>query len=164
MKNYKSPDALSAVAEFHSTFGHPDLVSPQIPDAKRCALRISLLQEELDELKDAVEDKDLVAVADALADIQYVLSGAILEFGLGSHFKGLFDEVQRSNMSKACTSQEEAEKTIAFFKQEQGVECYWEKKGENYLIYRSDDNKTMKSINYSPAQLKAILNQPAAND
>ena len=64
-------------------------------------------------MKEAIEQNDLVEVADALADIQYVLAGAVHEFGLGEKFADLFDEVQRSNMSKACKTREEAERTVA---------------------------------------------------
>ena len=87
------PKPLNSVAEFHRTFQHPILDNPQIPHKDRCKLRVALLQEELNELKDAIADNDIVEVADALADIQYVLSGAILEFGLGNKFQALFDEV-----------------------------------------------------------------------
>ena len=104
----QDPKSLSSVALFHETFKHPILPQPTIPSETRCALRVSLLSEELKELEEAIENKDLVEIADALCDLQYVLSGAILEFGLGEKFKALFDEVQRSNMSKACKTEEEA--------------------------------------------------------
>ncbi len=97
----QQPDSLNQVAEFHRTFHAPVLETPQIPSEARSQLRVSLLAEELDELREAIADGDIVAVADALCDLQYVLSGAVLEFGLGDKFKALFDEVQRSNMSKA---------------------------------------------------------------
>lgn len=151
------PKPLNSVAEFHTTFQHPILESPQIPAEERCKLRVALLQEELDELKEAIADNDLVEVADALADIQYVLSGAILEFGLGNKFKSLFDEVQRSNMSKTCSSMEEAEATQKFYMEKDGTESFVEKHGAHYLVYRKGDNKTLKSVNYSPADLKSIL-------
>src|ERR1700742_5233933 len=112
----KDTNALNQVAEFHTTFKHPIVKSPAIPSKQRCALRIELLAEELKELQQAVNDDNLTEVADALCDLQYVLSGAILEFGLGEKFKELFDEVQRSNMRKACISATEAEATIAFYK------------------------------------------------
>ena len=79
-------DSLNQVAKFHTTFKHPILSAPQIPSTTRCNLRVSLLQEELNELKEAILTNDLVEVADALCDIQYVLSGAVLEFGLGDKF------------------------------------------------------------------------------
>ena len=88
-------DALNQVAEFHRTFRHPIEPRPLIPAEQRCRLRVALLAEELKELEKAIENQDIVEVADALCDLQYVLSGAVLEFGLGEHFKTLFDEVQR---------------------------------------------------------------------
>ncbi|MBP7357533.1 MAG: nucleoside triphosphate pyrophosphohydrolase family protein, partial [Cloacibacterium sp.] len=86
----KKIDSLNQVAEFHRTFNAPILETPQIPSKERCELRVSLLQEELNELKQAIEDNDLVEIADALCDLQYVLSGAVLEFGLGEKFVELF--------------------------------------------------------------------------
>ncbi len=154
----EDPKTLTAVADFHKTFKHPVLSNPAIPEGKRCQLRVSLIAEELKELEEGIRNKDIVEIADALCDIQYVLSGAILEFGLGGKFKTLFDEVQRSNMSKACKSVQEAEATIAHY-QDQGVECYYEQEGELYLVYRKEDRKTLKSVNYSPADLKAILSE-----
>src|SRR6202051_4277562 len=110
----KDPNSLNQVAEFHATFKHPIIAKPAIPSKERCDLRISLLAEELKELQQAVYDNNLVEVADALCDLQYVLAGAILEFGLGEKFKELFDEVHRSNMSKACKSAEEANLTMEY--------------------------------------------------
>lgn len=152
-------DALNQVAEFHRTFKHPIEPEPTIPSEKRCKLRVSLIAEELKELKEAIADNDLVEIADALCDIQYVLSGAVLEFGLGDKFRTLFDEVQRSNMSKTCKSEEEAKATMAHYKKTKGVDSYFKKEGDVYLVFRTSDNKTLKSINYSPADLKGILEQ-----
>lgn len=153
----KQPESLQQVAEFHKTFKHPILEQPGIPEAKRCALRVSLIAEELKELEEAIADNDLVEVADALCDIQYVLSGAVLEFGLGDKFKALFDEVQRSNMSKACNNEEEAKATVEYYKNEKDTTCYYKEMDGKYLVFRSSDDKTIKSINYSPADLKSIL-------
>jgi predicted HAD superfamily Cof-like phosphohydrolase len=152
----RDPKALSDVAKFHELFNHPILKSPEIPAAKRCALRIELIQEELNELQQAIIDNDIVEVADALCDIQYVLAGAVLEFGLHEKFADLFDEVQRSNMSKACTTVEDAEATIEHYAS-QRTEAYYKKQDGMFLVYRKEDNKTLKSINYSPADLKKIL-------
>lgn len=156
----QSPDSLNQVAEFHRTFHAPVLDSPQIPDAGRCQLRVALLAEELDELREAIDAQDIVAVADALCDLQYVLSGAVLEFGLGDRFKALFDEVQRSNMSKACQTIEEAEATVAQYRSK-GVDCYYTESAGTYLVFRDADRKTLKSVNYSPADLETILNENA---
>ena len=150
-------DPLNQVAEFHKTFQHPILEEPQIPSPERCALRVSLIAEELKELEEAIENKDLVEVADALCDIQYVLSGAVLEFGMGEKFKALFEEVQRSNMSKACATKEEAEETKRHYEQNKDTPCYYKEVDGLYLVYRTSDNKTLKSIKYSPANLGGIL-------
>lgn len=149
-------DSLNQVAEFHRTFNAPILDQPTIPSIDRCNLRISLLQEELNELKEAIADNDLVEIADALCDLQYVLSGAVLEFGLGEKFVSLFNEVQRSNMSKACTTQHEADETIAFYK-EKGEDAYSLKSGDKINVHRTADDKVLKNKYYSPADLKTIL-------
>lgn len=151
------PKSLTSVAEFHKTFKHPILDTPTIPDEKRCKLRVSLIAEELKELEEAIANKDIVEVADALCDIQYVLSGAVLEFGLADKFSALFDEVQRSNMSKACKTIEEAEATVRYYEQERGTSCFYEEQDGLYLVYRTEDRKTLKSVEYSPADLKEIL-------
>jgi predicted HAD superfamily Cof-like phosphohydrolase len=153
----KDTNSLNQVAEFHTTFKHPIVKQPAIPSKERCALRISLLAEELKELEQAVDDNNLIEVADALCDLQYVLSGAILEFGLGEKFKDLFDEVHRSNMSKACKSVDEATQTIEHYKNSDNTESYHKEIDGLYLVYRQADNKTLKSINYSPADLGRIL-------
>jgi len=150
-------DALNQVAEFHRTFKHPIESTPIIPAENRCQLRVALIAEELEELKQAIEDKDLVEIADALCDIQYVLSGAVLEFGLGDKFRTLFDEVQRSNMSKTCASRAEAEATQAYYKKAKNEDSYIVEAGDKFLVYRSTDDKTLKSVNYSPADLSKIL-------
>lgn len=149
-------DSLNQVAEFHTTFRHPILEKPTIPSEERSRLRVALLAEELKELEVAILEKDIVEVADALCDLQYVLSGAVLEFGLGEKFRALFDEVQRSNMSKACLNVEEAEATVAHYKAK-GTDCYYKEDNGKYLVYRTADDKTLKNINYSPADLASIL-------
>ena len=117
-------DSLNQVAEFHRTFQHPIKEIPGIPSPKRCELRVSLIAEELDELRQAITDGDMVEIADALCDIQYVLSGAVLEFGLGEKFGALFNEVQRSNMSKSCSTVEEAQATVDYYTNEKETPCY----------------------------------------
>lgn len=151
------PNALTDLKEFHDTFKLPVLDEPVIPSKERCELRINLLQEELDELKEAIENDDLIEVADAFSDIQYVLSGAIHEFGMGSRFKDLFDEVHRSNMSKVCKTLEEAEATVKYYKEEKDTEGYIKQDGDRFLVYRTTDNKVLKSVNYSPANIPSKL-------
>lgn len=150
-------NSLNQVADFHRTFNAPILDTPQIPSEQRCELRVNLLQEELNELSQAIKDNDLVEIADALCDIQYVLSGAVLEFGLGDKFVELFNEVQRSNMSKACSTEEEAQKTLEHYKQKDGTEGYYKQVGDKWVTYRNGDDKVLKSVDYSPANIKGML-------
>jgi predicted HAD superfamily Cof-like phosphohydrolase len=156
-KSYKEPQGLSDVAEFHEVFDLPILTEPTIPAKERCQLRLNLLQEELDELKQAITDKDIVEIADALADIQYVLSGAVIEFGLAPRFKTLFDEVHRSNMSKPCQTMAEAEETQAHYLNNKGTESHIVERANKYFVYRNGDKKVLKSVNYSPADLGSIV-------
>ena len=151
------PQGLSDVSQFHRLFNLPVESTPIIPAEKRCKLRVSLLKEELEELKEAIDDNDLVEIADALADLQYVLSGAILEFGMGNCFKEIFEEVQRSNMSKACKTMEVALATQAHYKKEKDTDSFIEEKEGEFLVYRKEDKKVLKSIEYSPADIKRIL-------
>ncbi len=154
---YDKIDALNQVAEFHRTFKHPIVDAPGIPAADRCNLRVNLLAEEVKELQEAIAAGDLVEIADALCDIQYVLSGAVLEFGLADRFATLFNEVQRSNMSKACTTLAEAEATVAYYAEKKSESCYIREVDGKFLVYRDGDHKTMKSVAYSPAQLAALV-------
>jgi predicted HAD superfamily Cof-like phosphohydrolase len=155
----KQPDALNLVADFHRTFKHPIQQTPTVPSEDRCKLRVALIAEELKELEVAILEKDIVEIADALCDIQYVLSGAILEFGLADKFKDLFEEVQRSNMSKACLTEDEAKATVEHYRKKDGTECYYREESGKWLVYRKSDNKTIKSINYSPTNLAKVLNR-----
>ena len=152
----QDPKSLTSVALFHETFKHPVLPKPTVPDQTRCELRVALLAEELRELQEGIANKDIVEIADALCDLQYVLSGAILEFGLGEKFKALFDEVQRSNMSKACKTLEEAKATVTHYEMK-GTSCFYEQEGDVYLVFREGDRKTLKSVGYSPADLEGII-------
>ncbi len=153
----QSPDALNAVKAFHTLFQHPVLDEPQIPSRKRADLRVSLLQEELNELQEAIENDDLTEVADALADLQYVLAGAVLEFGLGEKFKAIFDEVQRSNMSKACKTVDEAAATQQHYKDNKNTDSYVREIDGKFLVFRREDDKTLKSVGYSPANIEGML-------
>ena len=95
-----SKTTLEQVQIFHETYGLPVKDSPDISDPKTNGLRINLLAEEVEELQEALEAGDMVEVLDALTDIQYVLDGAYLSFGLQDVKMAAFEEVQRSNMSK----------------------------------------------------------------
>ncbi len=91
---------LDQVQEFHETYGLPVETEQTLSDEKTRRLRINLLAEELDELKEALETDDMVETLDALIDLQYVLDGAFLSFGLQDVKTVAFEEVHRSNMSK----------------------------------------------------------------
>lgn len=86
------------VKEFMKTFGQEIKKKAIFPEKKIQDLRISLIEEELQELKQAIKNKDIKEVADALTDILYVTYGAGHSFGID--LDKCFDEVQRSNMSK----------------------------------------------------------------
>ena len=88
----------SKVKTFMKTFGQEVKDKPSFPDKKIQDLRYELIKEELDEFKQAIEDKNLKEVADALTDILYVTYGAGHAFGID--LDKCFDEVQSSNMSK----------------------------------------------------------------
>lgn len=91
---------LNKVQEFHEAFGVNIEEEPIIPSKERCDLRQKILQEEVNELNEAWKKGDLVEVADAIADIHYVLMGTVLEFGLQDKYEEIIAEVHRSNMSK----------------------------------------------------------------
>ena len=86
------------VGIFMKTFGQDVKNKPSLSTDKINELRLSLIKEELDELKEAMKNKDLLEVADALTDILYVTYGAGHAFGID--LDKCFDEVQNSNMSK----------------------------------------------------------------
>ena len=92
MSNFKD------VGIFMETFGQEVKTKPEFPDAETTNLRLELISEELEELYDAMESKDIVGVADALTDILYVTYGAGHAFGVD--LDKCFEEVQKSNMSK----------------------------------------------------------------
>ena len=86
------------VKQFMQTFGQEVKTKASFSDEKTNQLRLDLISEELEELKNAIESKDLLEVADALTDILYVTYGA--GHALGINLDKCFDEVQNSNMSK----------------------------------------------------------------
>jgi predicted HAD superfamily Cof-like phosphohydrolase len=88
----------SMVREFHKRFDLKEQESPRQPDRATVQLRIALIEEELKELRTALESSDLVKVADALADINCVFYGTAVSFGID--LEPVFAEVHRSNMSK----------------------------------------------------------------
>ena len=91
---------LEHVKKFHEVFNHPIADEPTLVDKSLWFLRGTLLGEELEEYAEACIAEDLVAVADALADQLYILLGTMHVHGMAGKMEEIFDEVQRSNMSK----------------------------------------------------------------
>ena len=117
------------VGTFMKTFGQEVKTKPSFSSNKINKLRIDLIKEELDELQEAMENNDLLEVADALTDILYVTYGAGHAFGID--LNKCFDEVQNSNMSKL---------------------------GENGEPIYNESGKVMKGPNYFKPDLKKIIN------
>lgn len=92
---------IEAVKEFHSAFelGYKNEPIAAIGSAKQ-KLRFELMKEENEEYLQAVQDNDIIEIADALGDMLYILCGTIIEHGLQDKIEAVFDEIQRSNMSK----------------------------------------------------------------
>ena len=147
------------VEEFHKTFKAPVLNTPQIPSKERCDLRVSLIQEELNELKEAIENNDLVEMADACGDLMVVLCGSILEFGFAEKFNLIFENIHNSNMSKACNTEQEAVDTVKFYNDKDGTKAHYILDDNKWVVYRTEDNKILKNINYIAADLKQFINE-----
>lgn len=126
-------DKIEAVKIFHTAFkiGHRETPKADLGMEKNM-LRYKLMREENEEYLEAANDNDLVEVADALGDMLYILCGTIIEHGLQHKIEDVFNEIQRSNMSKL---------------------------GENgEPIYR-EDGKVLKGPNYFKPHIEAILNK-----
>ena len=116
------------VKAFMNTYGQDVNEKASFPEDAIVQLRVDLIEEELNELKEAIKNNDLVEVADALTDILYVTYGAGHSFGVD--LDKCFDEVQRSNMSKL---------------------------GEDGNPIYNESGKVMKGPNYSAPDLKKII-------
>ncbi len=119
---------MAQVQEFHEVFGHPILITPTLAPENRAKLRIELIREELQEFIEAIEEGDIVKVADSLGDLAYVVAGAGHEFGIPLDL--VVEEIHRSNMSKLGA--------------------------DGKPIYR-DDGKSLKGPNYTPPDIASIL-------
>ena len=141
---------VNEVEIFNQTFGKPNNYEPTIPEKKEWQFVYDFILEELEEYREACERGDIVEVLDALCDIAYVSIGnGTMLHGLKDKIWPAYLEVQASNLSKACSSEEEALETVRVRSEEQGEECYFEKVAEGrYIVYRKRDKKVMKSINY----------------
>lgn len=126
-------DKIEAVKAFHTAFkiGHRETPKANL-GLERNMLRYKLMREENEEYLEAANDNDLVEVADALGDMLYILCGTIIEHGLQYKIEEVFDEIQRSNMSKLGEDGEP--------------------------IYR-EDGKVLKGPNYFKPNIETILNK-----
>ena len=120
------------VLRFHRTYGVPIAQTPHIDNNEENDLRLSLLKEELGELEEALTNRDQVAVADALADLQVVLDGTFIQLGFWLAKDDLLAEVHRSNMSKLMP---------------------------DGSVKRREDGKVLKGPNFSEPKLAHVLNQ-----
>lgn len=116
------------VGDFMEAFGQEVQLEPTWPDFNTRELRLELIQEELDELSDAVADRDMIQIADALTDLLYVVYGAGHAFGID--LDECFQEVHSSNMSKL---------------------------GPNGKPIHREDGKVMKGPGYFEPDLESIL-------
>ena len=116
------------VGDFMEAFGQDVQFEPTWPDFNTRELRLELIQEELDELSDAVADRDMIQIADALTDLLYVVYGAGHTFGID--LDECFQEVHSSNMSKL---------------------------GDDGRPIHREDGKVMKGPNYFEPDLENIL-------
>ena len=98
---FKLSDCIHAVESFHDAFGIGNEYSPKAKLTNDdLLLRFNLMKEENEEYLEAAKEGDLVEIADALGDMLYILCGTILKHGLQDKIADLFQEIQRSNMSK----------------------------------------------------------------
>ncbi len=124
-----------AVLEFHKAFGLPISGTPTLLNGSRQSLRLELIEEELGEYKQAVSNRDIVEIADALGDLLYVVYGAAAEHGLP--IDHIVDEIHRSNMTKLDE--------------------------DGNPIYRSD-GKVLKGPNFELPKLKKLLEDQYVNE
>jgi len=151
---------VSEVEIFNATMGKPNNYSPVIPEEKEWMFVYNFILEELEEYKHACETGNIVEVLDALCDIAYVSIGnGVMLHGLKDQILPAYAEVQASNMSKACKTEEEPIETVKVRSVEQNADCHYEKVGDYYIVYRSHDRKVMKNINYFKPNLKQFLNK-----
>lgn len=153
---------LEDIHTFNETFHKPESDKPVIPENHQFIL--DTIREETDELEEAFKQRDLVEVADALADLLYFVGNGILATGLADRFREIWDEVQASNMSKVCHSEEEAKASVEYMQNRKGTEYYYkewkDQKGESYwIVYRKSDDKAGKCVNWFEPDLKKYFTE-----
>ena len=149
---------IDEVEEFNAVMGKPNAYEPNIPERKEWEFVYNFILEELEEYKEACEKGDIIEVLDALCDITYVATGnGTMLHGLKDKIWPAYQEVQASNLSKACRTEDEAKATVVQRSSEQGEECHYEKVGDYFVVYRSRDRKVMKNVNYFKPNLKQFF-------
>lgn len=160
MKQENYVPYISEVEEFNSTMGKPNTYTPNIPDEKEWMFVYNFILEELEEYAEACQEGDIIGVLDALCDITYVATGnGNCLHGLKDKFEKAYAEVQASNMSKACKTEEEAIETCKRESERIGEDTHYEKQGDYWVVYRTRDRKVLKSINYFRPNLKQFFTQ-----
>ena len=149
---------INEVEQFNATFGKPNNYEPTIPEKKEWQFVYDFVLEELEEYRQACENGDIVEVLDALCDIAYVsLGNGTMLHGLKGKIWPAYQEVQGSNMSKSCITQEEAMETVTLRSKEQDEPCHFEQVEDRFVVYRTRDRKVMKSINYYKPDLQQFF-------
>lgn len=149
---------IDEVEEFNAVMGKPNNYEPVIPERKEWEFVYNFILEELEEYREACEAGDIVEVLDALCDITYVATGnGTMLHGLKDKIWPAYQEVQASNLSKACKTEEEAKATVIQRSGEQGEECHYEQVGNYFVVYRTRDRKVMKNVNYFRPNLKQFF-------
>jgi NTP pyrophosphatase (non-canonical NTP hydrolase) len=147
---------------FNDAFSKPNNYQPTIPhDKKLTNFVVDFIKEETDELAEAIENRDIVEVLDAICDLLYVAVGnATMVFGLKDKLLDAYAEVQASNMSKLCKDIEEARETVKVRSKSHGP-CYMQYNQEKkyWTVYRESDDKVMKSVNYFAPNLKQFFTE-----
>jgi len=154
--------------DFMKNFGQKVFDKPQVnifdTAPKVVDLRLKLIEEEVQELADAMKEKDMVETVDALGDILYVVYGAGGAFGVD--LDQAFDLIHKSNMTKLCRSEEEAKETVEWYKKNYtpgGKYPYdtpayrLSPDGKYYVPFNESTGKILKSVNYSPVKFDSIL-------
>ena len=152
------------VEEFNSLMNKPNNYEPTIPEKKEWEFVYNFVLEELEEYREACERGDIVEILDALCDIAYVsLGNGTMLHGLKDKIWPAYQEVQASNLSKACKTEDEARETVEKRSEEQDEPCHYEMVGDKYIVYRTRDRKVMKNINYFRPNLKQFFNENELN-
>jgi predicted HAD superfamily Cof-like phosphohydrolase len=158
LKSHMPPSFVDMLVEFHKTFKHVINEKPTIPDEQTKKLRIALIKEEVNELLTALENDDMVGIADGYGDALYVIMGTLVSYGLHNCAYSIVEEIHSSNMSKGCASKEEAMETKIHYLQK-GTDCHIDDDGSFFTVRRTTDNKLLKSVKYRPVDLKKIIDK-----